>query len=81
MRGATMPRMGTDHRFPHKLSRFFQCRRIPDLYDLYDLYDLHDLYDLYDIAHAAWWEPYNLHDLEHVFLGWICSRQILHSIS
>ena len=43
----------------------FQGRYIPDLYDLYDLYDLHDL------AHAAGWEPYNLHDLEQDF--WVGS--------
>ena len=28
-----------------------------------DLYDLYDLYDMYDLAHAAGWEPHNLHDL------------------
>ena len=56
-----------------------------DLYDLYDLYDLfplddldlsgkidlYDLYDLYDLAHVAGWEPYNLHDLPHIF--WVAS--------
>ena len=23
----------------------------------------------YDLAHAAGWDPYNLHDLAHVFAG------------
>ena len=40
-----------------------------------------DLYDLLLIrAHVAWWEPYNLHDLEG-FLGWNYIIQILHNIS
>ena len=25
--------------------------------------------DLYDLAHSAGWEPYKLHDLQHMFAG------------
>ena len=34
-----------------------------------------------DLARAAVWEPCNLRDLGHSFLGWLCTMQILHSIS
>ena len=37
--------------------------------------------DLYDLAHAAGRGPCNLHDLAHIFLGWICTIQTLHSTS
>ena len=38
--------------------------------------------DLYDVAHDGTREPYNLHDLGHIFfLGWICTKQTLHNIS
>ena len=30
----------------------------------------------YYLAHVAAWESYILHDLGHVFLGWICTVQI-----
>ena len=33
------------------------------------------------VAHVAGWEPHSLHDLGHVFLGWICTTQILHNLS
>ena len=36
---------------------------------------------LYDLARVAGWDPYNLHHLEHDFLGWICTMQILHNLS
>ena len=49
-----------------------QGRYIPDVYDLYDLYDL---------AHAAGWEPHNLHGLGHASLGWIYTIQVLHNMS
>ena len=42
---------------------------------------MYDLYDLYDLAHVAGWEPYNLQDLAHSLVGWICTVQILHSTS
>ena len=50
----------------------FQGRYIPDL---------HDLYGLYGLAHVAGWARYNLHDLGHEFLTWICTVQILHNVS
>ena len=37
--------------------------------------------DLYDLAHDAAWEPHNLHNLGHGFMGWICAAQILHNVS
>ena len=37
------------------------------------VHDLIDLYDLYDLAHAAGWEPYNLHDLGRA--SWVGSVQ------
>ena len=64
------------------------------LYGLYDLYDLYGLYDLdlpgradlfpmlHDLAHVAGWEPYHLHDICSTrYLGWICTTQVLQSIS
>ena len=36
--------------------------------------------DMYDLADAAGWEPYDLHDLAHVFRGWVCTVHILHNI-
>ena len=35
------------------------------------MYDLYDQYDLYDLAQLAGWEPYIVHDLEHV--SWVGS--------
>ena len=33
------------------------------------------------IAHVAGWGPYNLHDLGHIFLGWVYVVQSLRNIS
>ena len=48
--------------------------------------DLYDLRDLYDLAHAAAWEPYNLHDREQVlrvgvYTIFFVETRALHSIS
>ena len=38
---------------------------------------------MYGLAHFIMWEPYDLYDLAHVFLGWIRNlcTQILHHIA
>ena len=57
----------TDHRFLTSWSRPFETDLFPVLRDL---------------AHAAGWDPFNLRDLTHVyFLGWICTKEILHDVS
>ena len=37
--------------------------------------------DLNELAPVVGWELYNLYGLAYVLLGWICTAQILHSIS
>ena len=37
-----------------------------------------DLYDVHNIGHVAAWELYNVHDREHVLLGWTCTIRVLH---
>ena len=54
--------------------------RFDDLDPPGQIYNLFSI--LYDLARVAGWEPYNLHDLADDFwIGWICTLQILHSLS
>ena len=57
----------SDNRFP-----------LPSL-SIFSMADLFPI--LYDLAHMARWDPYNLPDLTKYFLGWICTVQILRSLS